>query len=54
MQRALAQYTFDAAGSPIELFPPRFGADSAMLGAAELAFAELLEDPLGGRVLLPR
>ena len=54
MQQALAQYTFDATGSPIELFRPRFGADSAMLGAAELAFAELLEDPLGGRVLLPR
>ncbi|MDQ6851118.1 MAG: ROK family transcriptional regulator [Actinomycetota bacterium] len=50
---ALQQYAFDA-GHPVELALPRFGIDSALLGAAELAFADLLDDPLSGRMLLPR
>lgn len=44
VEHALEQYAFDP-GHPVELVVPRFGADSALLGAAELAFAGLLEDP---------
>jgi predicted NBD/HSP70 family sugar kinase len=44
IEDALEQYAFDP-GHPIELVLPRFGVDSALLGAAELAFAGLLGDP---------
>ncbi len=44
IEHALEQYAFDP-GHPVELSLPRFGTDSALLGAAELAFAELLDDP---------
>ena len=37
----------------VRLELPGLGADSSLLGAAELAFAPLLGDPLGGRVALP-
>jgi len=42
---ALGQYAFDA-GHPVELCPPDFGDDSALLGAAELALTDLLADPV--------
>jgi predicted NBD/HSP70 family sugar kinase len=48
IERALEHYAFDP-GHPVELTVPRFGADSALLGAAELAFLDLLEDPFGGQ-----
>jgi predicted NBD/HSP70 family sugar kinase len=51
MERALHQYAFDA-GHPVELTLPRFGVDSALLGAAELAFAALLEDPFSAQAAL--
>jgi len=44
IERALARYAFDP-GHPVELTAPRFRTDSALLGAAELAFGDLLEDP---------
>ncbi len=53
VEDALEQYAFDQAGA-VDLALPHFGVDSALLGAAELAFAKLLTDPLSGRVLLPR
>jgi predicted NBD/HSP70 family sugar kinase len=49
IEHALEQYAFDP-GHPVELAPPRFGADSALLGAAELAFAEVLDDPFSVQV----
>jgi predicted NBD/HSP70 family sugar kinase len=48
IERALQQYAFDP-GHPVELTQPRFGVDSALLGAAELAFAALLEDPFSAQ-----
>ena len=44
IEQALEQYAFDP-GHPVELVLPRFGVDSALLGAAELAFAGLIGDP---------
>jgi len=37
----------------VRLELPGLGADSSLLGAAELAFAPLLTDPLGSRLALP-
>jgi predicted NBD/HSP70 family sugar kinase len=37
---ALREYALDAPGCSVELVQPAFGADSALLGAAELAFAD--------------
>jgi predicted NBD/HSP70 family sugar kinase len=37
----------------VRLELPGLGADSSLLGAAELAFAPLLGDPLGSRTPLP-
>jgi len=42
---ALERYAFDP-GRPVELCPPYFGVDSALLGASELALTNLLADPL--------
>jgi predicted NBD/HSP70 family sugar kinase len=53
VEHALARYAFEWGGA-VELALPHFGVDSALLGAAELAFADLLADPLSGQVLLPR
>ena len=38
----------------VQLSLPTLGVDSALLGAAEVAFAAVLDDPLRDRVLLPR
>jgi predicted NBD/HSP70 family sugar kinase len=46
IELALKEYALDAPGRNVQLMHPSFGADSALLGAAELAFAELLADPL--------
>jgi predicted NBD/HSP70 family sugar kinase len=45
VEQALAQYAFDAR-HPVDLCAPFFGVDSALLGAAELALTDLLDDPL--------
>ena len=47
IELALERYAFDP-GHPVELTSPLLGGDSALLGAAELAFADLLADPLAG------
>ena len=46
IEKSLFEYTLEAHGGDVELIQPMFGADSALLGAAEMAFAELLADPL--------
>lgn len=54
IEYALREYALDAPGQHVQLMKPTFGDDSALLGAAELAFAELLADPLsvaGARVV---
>ena len=48
VEKALEHYAFDP-GHPVELVLPQLGADSALLGAAELAFADLLDDPFVGQ-----
>ena len=53
IEEALEHYAFDPT-HPVELTLPTFGVDSALLGAAELAFVDLLEDPYGGRVATAR
>jgi len=50
IEQALEQYAFDPA-HPVELTLPHFGVDSALFGAAELAFADLLEDPYVGQTV---
>jgi len=49
VEHALEQYAFDP-GHPVELMLSQLGPDSALMGAAELAFADLLEDPFVGQV----
>jgi predicted NBD/HSP70 family sugar kinase len=49
IERSLERYAFDP-GHPVELMLPRFGVDATLLGAAELAFAALLEDPFVGQL----
>lgn len=44
IEDALGRYAFDP-GHPVDLTAPRFRHDSALLGAAELGFVDLLEDP---------
>jgi predicted NBD/HSP70 family sugar kinase len=46
IEQALREHTLGASGHDLQLVHPSFGADSALLGAAELAFADLLADPL--------
>jgi predicted NBD/HSP70 family sugar kinase len=46
IERALHQRTFESSGRDLRLLPPALGSDSMLLGAAELAFAGLLADPL--------
>jgi predicted NBD/HSP70 family sugar kinase len=54
VQAALDNYVLDAPGETVLLSPPGLGRDSALIGAAEVAFAQLLSDPLGGRALAAR
>ncbi|HZC73977.1 MAG TPA: ROK family transcriptional regulator [Jatrophihabitans sp.] len=53
VERALREYAFEEQARDVQLVAPSFGSDSALLGAAELAFAPLLADPLtvGGALL---
>jgi len=52
IEDALERYAFDPGHHPVELVLPRFGVDSALMGAAELAFAGLLGDPASTQVLV--
>ena len=51
---ALDRYALDAPGQSAQLAQPSFGPDSALLGAAEIAFAALLADPVAARSTLRR
>ena len=50
----LDRYALDAPGQSAQLATPAFGTDSALLGAAEIAFASLLSDPVSARSLPAR
>jgi predicted NBD/HSP70 family sugar kinase len=54
VQAALDNYVLDAPGETVLLCKPGLGGDSALIGAAEVAFAHLLSDPLSGRALAAR
>lgn len=49
LRDALERYGMDIARRGTELLQPGLAADSALLGAAELAFEALLTDPVGAR-----
>lgn len=46
IRSALDRYTMTTAGDAVQLCTPGLGEDSALLGAAELVFAQLLADPI--------
>jgi predicted NBD/HSP70 family sugar kinase len=46
VEDALNRFTLVAPDRPVELVQPALGGDSSLLGAAEVAFAQLLGDPL--------
>jgi predicted NBD/HSP70 family sugar kinase len=46
IEAALLRFALASPGRTVRLVQPSFGGDSALLGAAEVAFAELLADPL--------
>jgi predicted NBD/HSP70 family sugar kinase/biotin operon repressor len=54
VELSLDRHAMAAHGQTVQLFLPSLGRDSALLGAAEVAFAAVLDDPLRDRVLLPR
>ena len=45
VEAAVERYAFDRSHPGVELAVPAFGADSALLGAGEIAFTALLADP---------
>ena len=45
VEAAVVRYTFGEASPGVSLGLPAFGADSALLGAGEVAFTGLLADP---------
>lgn len=49
VSKNLDRYALDAPGLSAQLYQPAFGSDSALLGAAEIAFASLLADPVSTR-----
>jgi predicted NBD/HSP70 family sugar kinase len=46
IERSLCAYALDAPGKTVQLMQPGFGTDSALIGAAEVAFGGLLAHPL--------
>jgi predicted NBD/HSP70 family sugar kinase len=52
VEAAVERYAFEGSAGAPQLMEPRFGADSALLGAAEVAFSDLLADPLAGAARL--
>ncbi|MEO9139414.1 MAG: ROK family transcriptional regulator [Jatrophihabitans sp.] len=51
IERSLARYALAAAGDTVQLVQPTLGTDSMLLGAAEMAFTRLLEDPLTAQLV---
>jgi predicted NBD/HSP70 family sugar kinase len=54
VEGALASHVFNGPGEQVVLARAGLAQDSALIGAAEIAFAQLLADPLGGRALAAR
>lgn len=54
VEQALGKYVLDAPGETVLLRRAQLGEDSALVGAAEIAFERLLDDPVGGRTLAAR
>ncbi len=54
LQAALDTYVLDAPGETVLLSKSTLGVDSALIGAAEIAFMQLLADPLDRRMLATR
>jgi predicted NBD/HSP70 family sugar kinase len=54
VQAALDNYVLDAPGETVLLSGSTLGTDSALIGAAEIAFMRLLADPLDRRMLAAR
>lgn len=51
IETSLEHYALESQSRRTQLLQPELGADSALLGAAEVAFAELLDDPLAAAAL---
>ena len=51
LEASLARYALEAPNRTMQLVEPALGPDSALLGAAEIAFTTLLEDPVGTAAL---
>jgi predicted NBD/HSP70 family sugar kinase len=51
IEASLEHYALEAQSRTTQLRQPELGGDSALLGAAEVAFAELLDDPLAAAAL---
>ncbi len=47
LEDSLERYALEAPKRTVQIVEPALGADSALLGAAEIAFTALLEDPVG-------
>lgn len=54
IEGALVRFALQAPGQTVQLAHPSFGADAALFGAAEVAFADLLSDPLAAAVTAAR
>ncbi|HSK26779.1 MAG TPA: ROK family transcriptional regulator [Jiangellales bacterium] len=54
VRKALAESAIDAAAEQVRLTLPALGADSVLLGAAELAFTDLLADPVPQPLVIKR
>jgi predicted NBD/HSP70 family sugar kinase len=52
IEASLEHYALEAPSRTTQLVPPGLGANSAMLGAAELGFADLLADPVASTAIL--
>ena len=46
IENSLERFALEAQGRTVQVLQPSLGADSALVGAAEIAFTPLLNDPL--------
>jgi predicted NBD/HSP70 family sugar kinase len=54
IEASLARFALQAPGQTVQLAQPSFGADAALFGAAEVAFADVLSDPLAATAAASR
>jgi predicted NBD/HSP70 family sugar kinase len=52
IEQSLNRYALERHGRTVQLVAPALGVDSALLGAAEAAFTQLLDDPLAMRAVV--